>query len=122
MFKTGILEKTRLLSNFLMFVLLCGNIYFSTQFIENLSKPTVTDSTDVTLHIRATRSLKDFINKVLNTQNEVSFEDRVTLENDILQIHDPVVTNAWNAFVASKTAKEGQANAVKLLSLLVDRV
>jgi len=39
-----------------------------------------------------------------------------------LQVHDPVLTTAWNAFVNSKTSKEGQANAVKLMSLLVDRI
>jgi hypothetical protein len=125
MFKTiesGILDKTRLVSNVLMFLLLCGNIYFSTQFIQSLSKPEITDQTNVTLHIKSTRALKDFINKVLNTQETISFADRVQLENDILQINDPVLTTAWNKFVNSKTAQEGQTNAVQLMSLLVDRV
>jgi hypothetical protein len=120
-FESGILDRTRLFSNILMFVLLCGNIYLSAQFIQNIQKPEVTDQTNITLQIKSARALKDFINKVL-AQTEVSFEDRVTLENDILQVHDPVLTTAWNAFVNSKTSKEGQANAVKLMSLLVDRI
>jgi hypothetical protein len=74
------------------------------------------------MHIKATRLLKTFIDKVLNNQGTVSFEDRVQLENDILQMHDPVLTSAWNAFVSSKTSKEGQTSAVKLMSLLVERV
>jgi hypothetical protein len=120
-FESGILDRTRLVSNVLMFALLCGNIYFSTMFITNLNKTEVTAQDSSTLQIKVARSLKDFINKVL-AQEAVSFEDRVMLENDILQIHDPVVTSAWNSFVASKTAKEGQTNAVKLMSLLVERL
>ena len=119
--QSGILDRTRLVSNALMLILLFGNIYLTTNFIENLKQPSATDDTNVTLHIKSARALKDFISKVLS-QTTVSFEDRVTLENDILQIHDPVLTSSWNDFVASKTSKEGQDNAVKLMSLLVDRV
>lgn len=122
MYQSGILDKTRLVSNILMVILLCGNVYLAIQFINNNQKATTEDQTNITLKIRSSRALKDFINKVLDTQGAVSFEDRVALENDILQIHDPVLTTAWNAFVSSKTSKEGQTNAVKLMSLLVDRV
>jgi hypothetical protein len=122
MYQSGILDKTRLVSNILMVVLLCGNVYLAIQFISSNQKTAVEDQTNITLQLKSSRALKDFINKVLDTQGAVSFEDRVTLENDILQIHDPVLTTAWNAFVSSKTAKEGQTNAVKLMSLLVDRV
>jgi hypothetical protein len=122
MFQSGILDKTKLFSNFLLVLLLASNIYLSIQFINNLQKPVLEDQTNVTLHIKATRFLKTFIDKVLNTQGTVSFEDRVQLENDILQIHDPVLTTAWKAFVGSKTSKDAQTNAVKLIALLVDRV
>ena len=122
MFQSGVLDKTKLFSNFLMIVLLAGNIYLSIQFINNIQKPVLEDQTNVTLHIKAARFLKTFIDKVLNTQGTVSFEDRVQLENDILQIHDPVLTTSWKAFVGSKTSKEAQSNAVKLMALLVDRV
>lgn len=120
--QSGILDKTRLVSNALMLILLCGNIYFSTQFIQGISRPIVEDQTNVTIQIKSARFLKTFIDKVLNTQGTVSFEDRVLLENEILQIHDPVLTTAWNTFVTSKTSKDAQTNAVKLMSLLVDRL
>ena len=123
-FETGILDKARLISNILMLILLCGNLYFSTMFITSLHETQISTQSNngkTVINIRSTKALKDFINKVLN-QQAVSFEDRVALENDIIQIHDPVLTTAWNAFVASKTAKEGQINAVKLMSLLIDRI
>lgn len=122
MIQSSILDKTRLFSNILMVILLAGNIYLSVQFIENLNRPVIEDQTNVTISIRSARFLKTFINKVLNNQGAVSFEDRVQLENEVLQIHDPVLTTSWNAFVTSKTTKEAQDNAVKLMSLLVDRV
>lgn len=122
MFHSGILDKTKLFTNFLLVVLLAGNIYLSIQFIEGLKKPVLEDQTNVTIQIKSARFLKAFINKVLNTQGAVSFEDRVQLENDILQIHDPVLTTSWKAFVESKTSKEAQTNAVKLMALLIDRV
>lgn len=122
MIETGILDKTKFISNFLLIALLAGNIYFSVQFIFNPQQPVLEDQTNTTMHIKATRFLKTFIDKVLNNQGTVSFEDRVQLENDVLQMHDPVLTSAWNAFVSSKTAKEGQTSAVKLMSLLVERV
>ena len=120
--QSGILDKTKLVSNFLLVLLLAGNVYLSIQFIDNLQKPVLQDQTNVTLHIKAANTLKTFINKVLGTQGAISMEDRVLLENDILQIHDPVLTTTWNAFVNSKNTKDAETNAVKLMSLLIDRV
>ena len=122
MFQSGVLDKTKLFSNFLLVVLLAGNIYLSIQFINSLQKPVLEEQTNVTVSIKSARFLKTFINKVLNTQGAVSFEDRVQLENDILQIHDPVLTTSWKDFVGSKTSKDAQTNAVKLMALLIDRV
>ena len=122
MFESGILDKTKLLSNLLLVVLLAGNIYLSIQFINNAQKTITEDQTNVVIKIKAARFLKTFIDKVLNTQNAITFEDRVQLENEVLQLHDPVLTTAWNEFVASKTSKEGQTNAVNLMALFVDRV
>jgi hypothetical protein len=122
MFTSGILDKTKLFSNFLLVVLLAGNIYFSIQFINNIQQPVRDEQSNITQHLRATRFLKNFINTVLDKKGEVSFEDRVQLENDMLQMHDPVIKSIWDDFVGSKTAEEGQINAVKLMSLLVDRI
>lgn len=122
MVTSGVLDKTRLFSNLLMVFLLCGNVYFSTEFITSLQKPAVEAEANTVLRLKSGRALKDFINKVLDTKGEISLEDRVMLENDILQIHDPVLTSAWNAFVSSKTTIEGQQNAVKVMVLLVERV
>ncbi len=122
MYTSGVLDKTKLFSHFLLIILLAGNIYLSIQYIDNIQKPIIENQDNVTTQIKSARFLKIFIDKVLNNQGAVSFEDRVQLENEILQIHDPVLTTSWNSFVNSKTSKDAQSNAVKLMALLVDRV
>jgi hypothetical protein len=122
MFQSGLLDKTKLFSNLLLVLLLAGNIYLSIQFINSLSKPVLEDQTNVTLQIKSARFLKLFINKVLNTKGAISVEDRVRLENEALQIKDPVIMAAWKDFVESAGQTEAQSNAVKLMALLVDRV
>ncbi|MDB5259085.1 MAG: hypothetical protein JWO73_293 [Candidatus Taylorbacteria bacterium] len=124
-FTTGLLEKTRLMSNILMFLLLIGNIFFSVQYTERMKEQVFENQlTSQTEADRAQIShfLKFFIDTVINTQGTVSFDDRVKLENDIRQIHNPELTKQWEDFVGSKDSKTAQQNAVKLMSMLVGKM
>ncbi|MDD5318587.1 MAG: hypothetical protein PHF79_02070 [Candidatus Pacebacteria bacterium] len=127
-FTTGILDKTRLASNVLMFILLIGNIFFSIQYNENLKQQAIAkaqaeaDSQAVAAHIQVSRFLKEFIDVVLNTKGTIAFADRVKLENDVQQLKDADILKLWNAFVASKDAKSAQDNTVKLMSLLANKM
>jgi hypothetical protein len=120
-FQSGVLERTRLVSNVLMLLLLIGNIFFSIQYISNLKAEAVQKDDNTTYRIQVSRFLKSFIDIVINTQGTVSFDDRVKLENDIRQIHDTDLIRLWDAFVGSKDTKEAQVNAVKLMSLLATK-
>ena len=120
-FQTGVLEKTRLVSNVLMLILLIGNIFFSIQYISNLKAEATQKDDNTQYRIQVSRFLKSFIDIVINTQGTVSFDDRVKLENDIRQIHDADLVKLWDVFVGSKDTKEAQANAVKLMSLLATK-
>ena len=63
-----------------------------------------------------------FIEKVLKAENEVSFEDRLKLENAVRDLNDNEILAQWEKFVESKTEIEAQ-NAVKnLLELLVKKI
>ena len=119
--KSGVLEKTRMVSNILMLLLLIGNIFFSVQYVSNLRTEAASKDDNTTYRIQVSRFLKSFIDIVINTQGTVSFDDRVKLENDIRQIHDADLTRLWEVFVGSKDTKEAQANAVKLMSLLATK-
>lgn len=63
-----------------------------------------------------------FIDKVLSGQAEISFEDRLQLENAVRGLNDQEIFNQWQKFVKSGADQEGQQNLSKLLKLLVTKI
>lgn len=63
-----------------------------------------------------------FIDKVLSGQTEVSFEDRLQLENAVRNINDQEIFDQWQKFVKGGISQEGQQNLSKLLKLLVKKI
>ena len=63
-----------------------------------------------------------FIDKVLSGQSEVSFEDRLQLENAVRDINDQEIFDQWQKFVNGGTNDEGQINLTRLLKLLVTKI
>lgn len=125
MLQTGILDRTRLVANVLMVVLVGMNIYFSMQYsAEAKRNDELTNSQNQEQHarIQSARFMSLFVDKVLATEGEVSFEDRVKLENDIRALSDPKALELWNAFVNSADSSEAQVHAVKLMSHLSFRM
>ena len=122
-FEVGVMDRTRLVSNVLMILLLCGNIFFSIQYAYNLAmereRASAVDAE--TTRIQVSRFLKLFIDKVLNTEGTITFDDRVKLESDVREIGDPAITKQWEAFVSS-TGTDAQQNAVKLMSMLTNKM
>ena len=62
-----------------------------------------------------------FIEQVLKTESEVSFEKRLALENAVRALNDTQILAGWQAFVDSSDAKTAQTAVVNLLSLLVSK-
>jgi hypothetical protein len=120
--QTGLLERTRIVSNILMLVLVCGNIFFSIQYSEALKREASAPADKTDIKIQTSNFLREFIKVVLNTQGTITFDERVKLENDIRQIQDPELTKKWDTFVNSKDSKAAQENAVKLMTLLADKM
>ena len=115
------LEKSRLVSNVLMIILVVGNIFFSIQYMDSVKQQVNRDSVEeakTTERLQTARFLKLFIDTVLNTKDTMSFENRVKLESDVRQLQDNAVTAQWDAFVNSKDGKLAQEAAVKLMSML----
>ena len=121
-FRSGVLDRANIFSNFLMVVLLAGNIYLSIQYISNMQAEQNAKVDNTSMRIQTSRVLKEYIDVVLNTTGAISYDDRVKLESDVRQLADPNITKQWDAFVASKDAKVAQGNAVKLMSLLANKM
>ena len=121
-FRSGVLDRANIFSNFLMVVLLAGNIYLSIQYISNMQAEQNAKVDNTSMRIQTSRVLKEYIDVVLNTTGAISYDDRVKLESDVRQLADPNITKQWDAFVASKDAKVAQGNAVRLMSLLANKM
>ncbi len=124
-FSSGVLDRTRLVSNILMLILVAGNIFFSIQYTQNIvaERDRLANTEDKTaVRIQVARFLKYFIDTVLNTKGTISFDDRVKLESDIRQIKDADLTTMWDEFVNSKDSVTAQENAVKLMSMLTNKM
>ena len=122
-FQSGVLEKTRFVSNILLLVLLAGNLFFSIQYIYSIKAdqvPTVDKGAQDVIHIKNSNFLKLFINKVIKANGTVTYEDRVQLENDVRQIHNPELTAQWELFVGNKDPKKAEQAATDLMLILAD--
>ncbi|MBU4274949.1 hypothetical protein KKE19_04025 [Patescibacteria group bacterium] len=65
---------------------------------------------------------KLFIGKVLKAETEVSFEDRLQLENAVRDINNEDILDQWNKFTESKTEAQAQEEVKNLLELLVNKI
>jgi len=123
--QTGILDKTRLMANILMILLVGLNIFFSIQYTENIkaqdneSEKQIQEDGE---RLKVSRFLKLFIDKVLSTNGTISFDDRVSLESDIRRLEDPALLEQWEKFVNSTDSEVAQESAVKLMSMLVGKM
>ena len=66
--------------------------------------------------------LRAFIDKVLRAKGEVSFNDRLQLENMVRDLKDDAILAEWNKFVNSQTPAEAQEEVKNLLELLTHKI
>ena len=123
--QTGFFDRTRLLANILMVVLVALNIFFSIQYTNNIKKEdekTIEETTKLEERLETAQFMKFFIDKVLGTNGTISFEDRVKLESDIRDLGDDTLVKQWEVFVASPDSETAQQSAVRLMSMLANRM
>lgn len=122
-FKSGVLDVTRLVSNVLMVLLVCMNIYFSINYISNIKLNAERDARVLVSSESSAKiaiALKDFINIVIANDGEIQYSDRVKLENSIVQINNPILNEQWKLFVNSESSVEAQKNAIKVMTTLAN--
>jgi hypothetical protein len=123
--QTGLFDKTRLLANTLMVVLVALNIFFSIQYTQNLKQQdeaTIAESQKIEQRLQTAQFMKFFIDKVLGTNGTIAFEDRVKLEADIRALGDDTLVKQWDVFVTSADSETAQKSAVRLMSMLSNRM
>lgn len=123
--QTGLFDKTRLLANTLMVVLVALNIFFSIQYTQNLKRQdeaSLAEAQKIESRLQTAQFMKFFIDKVLGTNGTIAFEDRVKLEADIRALGDESLVKQWDAFVTSPDSESAQKSAVRLMSMLSNRM
>lgn len=111
-------------SSVLVSILLAGNVYVSMQYIsvsKELTQLKNQASEIKNATVPASVVLTEVLDIVLNTRPTTS-DSRIKLENDIRQLGDKAITAQWEAFVGSKDTKTSQANALKVIGLLEDKI
>ena len=105
-------------------VLVAGNVFSGVSYF--LTQKKLQTVTEQLKHQRNNEKIinfsKLFIEKVLKAEEEVSFEDRLKLENTVRDLKDNEVLTQWEKFVASKTEAEAQQGVKDLLELLVKKI
>jgi hypothetical protein len=103
---------------------LAGNLFFSVQYIYSIKADqvqVVDKGAQEVMRIKNANFLKLFINKVIKASSSISYEDRVQLENDVRQIHDPSLIAQWDLYIVSnKNPKEAEDAATDLMLILAD--
>lgn len=63
-----------------------------------------------------------FIQKVLKTDQPVSFENRLQLENTVRDINDPEILSKWEQFTGGTNEIQVQQGVKDLLEVLVKKI
>ncbi len=105
-------------------LLVAGNILFGVQYFLQAAE---TKKLQGQLESQKTKEqavlfLNLFVQKVLKTDKEVSFEDRLKLENAIRDINDPVLLQKWEAFTGGTNEFEIQKGVKDLLEALAKKI
>lgn len=109
----------------LMFcILVAGNIFFGVEYfiLQNKCKTIEKNLALERQNGKVINFSRLFIEKVLKAEGEVSFEERLKLENAVRDLNDSEVLVQWEKFTGSKTEAIAQQEVKNLLSLLVNKI
>ncbi len=108
----------------LVIILLLGNIFFGWMYI---SSKVVVRSLETKIQSQKINSdvllfTKLFMDKVLSGTKEVSFDDRLQLENAIRGLNDKEIFDSWQLFTKAKDQAQVQKNFYSLFQLLLKKI
>jgi Ca2+/Na+ antiporter len=120
----GIFDKKRLVINILLILLVALNVFFSIQYNQNLKKKDeaqIAQAQKIEYRLQTAQFMKLFIDKVLSTNGEISYDDRKKLEDDVRALGDETLIKQWEVFSAS-SGTSTQPAVIKLMSMLSNRM
>jgi hypothetical protein len=117
------LNKNHFVS-FIVVILLISNIFFGVQYFLAQNKIHLLEKQVKLQQINAKilSFEKLFIDNVLKANTEVSFDQRLKLENAVRDLNDPDVLAEWEKFTSSTSEAGAQQEVKNLLSLLTSKI
>jgi len=105
----------------IIFILLGSNAYFCYKYFplkEQFDKVSNTNQ----INVKILTFNKLFVEKVLIQEGEVSYEDRLKLENAVVDTQDEEIINEWHLFLNSQTEADAQIRTKALLQLFANKI
>ena len=105
-------------------ILLVATAFFGVQYVaakHNVAK-LQQEVTNQKLNAKILDFIKLFINVVLKNKSEVSFDDRLKLENAVRDLGDKTILDQWDKFIASTNEPQAQQEVTNLLNILVNKI
>jgi len=105
-------------------LLVLGNVFFGINYYLQLkeSQKLQDQLKSQQTNEKVVSFLNLFIEKVLKSNTEVSFEDRLKLENAIRDLNDPVLLQKWEQFTGGTNVDQIQQAVKDLLEALVKKI
>ena len=94
------------------------NNYFKSKQIQQMRAEIETQKTNNKVVV----FMSLFIKKVLKSEGEISFEDRLQLETAVRNIEEPSIMEKWEKFTTAETESEVQGTVKDLLEILVKKI
>ncbi len=119
-----IIDKKVVVVSVAVIVLLLGFIGFGVGYFCEVAKVKQLENSLNTQKINSkiVEFAKLFIEKVLKAKSEVSFEDRLKLENSVRDLGDENILILWERFTDSQTQDQAQESVKNLLEALVEKI
>ena len=115
------MSKFTIILIIVIIILLVSNAYFSFKYFstqEQLEK--ILSINRVNAKIIVFNKL--FVHNVLKNEGEVSYEDRLRIENAVIETRDKEIIDGWHDFLDSRTEAQAQEGTKNLLSLFADKI
>jgi len=123
-FQEIFLRRKKLILTLIFVFLLFGVIILGIQcyFLMNQQKALEKELSNQKTNDKIVSFLDLFIEKVLQSNQDISFEDRLKLENGVRDLNDSEILSLWETFTQATTADEVQTYCKNLLEALVKKI
>lgn len=115
------MNRLKVLIIILFVSLTVSNIFFAVKYFILIKEiDTIEQKQQINSDVLSFTKL--FVDKVLRGDKEISFEDRLQLENSIRALKDKQAFDFWDKFTKAKDQTEIQSNFYELFSLLLGKI